>query len=38
MECELTELGQSLESVLISMRGWSKRLKEPKAAVAGPTG
>lgn len=38
VEYELTELGQSLEPVLISMRDWGERLREPEAAVAGVSG
>lgn len=38
VEYELTELGQSLEPVLISMRDWGERLKVPEAAGAGVSG
>jgi DNA-binding HxlR family transcriptional regulator len=35
VEYELTELGQSLAPVLLSMRDWGERLKESEARVLG---
>lgn len=34
VEYELTQLGQSLESVLLSMRDWGERLKEMEPVVS----
>ena len=38
VEYELTQLGQSLESVLLSMRDWGERLKEMEPVVSGVVG
>src|SRR6478752_5003055 len=38
VEYELTQLGQSLELVLLSMRDWGERLREMEPAVSGGVG
>src|SRR6478735_11865070 len=38
VEYELTELGQTLEPVLLSMRDWGERIQEPEPAEAGEPG
>ncbi|MFZ1430114.1 MAG: helix-turn-helix domain-containing protein [Geminicoccaceae bacterium] len=38
VEYELTQLGQSLESVLLSMRDWGERLREMEPVVSGGVG
>ena len=38
VEYELTQLGQSLEPVLLSMRDWGERLKEVETTVLGVVG